>query len=94
MLKEINVHAGAVDVGSESFAVAVYGGGARIFGTFTCDLQRVLEFFKDNGIKTVAMEATDDHAVTQPAALSCGAEPGCQPARPAFLDPVLRSGWH
>lgn len=58
MLKEINTHAGAVDVGSETFHAAVYAGSMKVFGTFTRDLQAVLEFFKENGVTTVAMEAT------------------------------------
>jgi hypothetical protein len=58
MLKEINAHAGAVNVGSETFHAAVYAGPMKVFGTFTRDLQAVLGFFKDNGVTTVAMEAT------------------------------------
>lgn len=58
MLKEINPHAGAVDVGSESFHSAVHGGPVKVFGTLTRDLQRVLEFFQQNKVDTVAMEAT------------------------------------
>lgn len=58
MLKEINPHAGAVDVGSEQFHAAVYAGQVKVFGTFTADLQKVLEFFKNNAVDTVAMEST------------------------------------
>jgi transposase len=58
MLQEINPHAGALDVGSETFHAAVYDGPMKIFGTFTRDLQAVLGFFKENGVTTVAMEAT------------------------------------
>jgi len=58
MLKEINIHAGAVDVGSETFHAAVYDGPMQVFGTFTRDLKAVLEFFQQNGTQTVAMEAT------------------------------------
>src|SRR2546428_4379122 len=58
MLREINPHAGAVDVGSENFYAAVYGGPVQVFGTFTRDLQQVLEFFKNNGVNSAAMEAT------------------------------------
>ncbi len=58
MLKEINLHAGAVDIGSENFHAAVYGGAVRVFGTFTRDLQAVLEFFQEHEVNTVAMEAT------------------------------------
>ena len=58
MLKEINIHAGAVDVGSETFHAAVYDGPMKVWGTFTRDLQAVLKFFQENGVRTVAMEAT------------------------------------
>lgn len=58
MLKEINPHAGAVDLGSENFHAAVYAGVVRVFGTFTCELQKVLEWFQEHGVSTVAMEAT------------------------------------
>jgi len=58
MLPEINPHAGAVDVGSENFHAAVYAGEVKVFGTFTCELKGVLEFFKKQGVETVAMEAT------------------------------------
>lgn len=58
MLKEINPRAGAVDVGSETFHAAVYGGEVKVFATFTRDLSAVLEFFKKAGVQTVAMEAT------------------------------------
>lgn len=58
MLKEINPHAGAVDVGSETFHAAVYEGPTKVFGTFTCDLLSVAMYFKENGVQTVAMEAT------------------------------------
>src|SRR5262249_23320189 len=58
MLQEINPHAGAVDVGSEHFHAAVYGGPMEIFGTFTRDLERVKVFFQKQGVQTVAMEAT------------------------------------
>jgi hypothetical protein len=40
MLKEINIHVGAVDVGSESLHAAVYNGPVRVFRTFTSDLHR------------------------------------------------------
>lgn len=58
MLKEINIHAGAVDVGSETFHAAVYDGPVKVFGTFTSDLQAVVKFFQENSVQTVAMEAT------------------------------------
>ena len=58
MLKEINVHAAAVDVGSECLHAAVYNGPVKVFSSFTADLYEVVKFFKDHGVTTVAMEAT------------------------------------
>jgi transposase len=58
MLKTINIHAGAMDVGSEHLHVAVYNGPTRVFGTFTSQLYEVARFLKEQGVTTVAMEAT------------------------------------
>ncbi len=58
MLKEINIHVGAVDVGSERLHAAVYGGPTRVFSTFTSDLHKLARFFKEHGVSSVAMEAT------------------------------------
>lgn len=58
MLKEVNVHTGAIDVGSERLHAAVYGGPTRVFSTFTSDLHKLAEFFKEHGVSSVAMEAT------------------------------------
>lgn len=58
MLKEINVHAGAVDVGSESLHAAVYNGPVKVFSSFTGDLYEVVKFFQVHRVTTVAMEAT------------------------------------
>lgn len=58
MLKEINVHAGAVDVGSEYMHVAVYSGPTKVFTTMTSQLYEIATFFKEQGVTTVVMEAT------------------------------------
>ncbi len=58
MLKEMNVHVGAIDVGSERLHAAVYGGPTHVFATFTSELQRLAGFFKEHGVTSVAMEAT------------------------------------
>jgi len=58
MLKEINVHAGAVDVGSEYMHVAVYNGPTKVFTTMTSQLYEIAKFFKEQGVTTVVMEAT------------------------------------
>src|SRR5688572_6744246 len=58
MLKEINVHAGAVDVGSEFLHAAVYNGPLQVFSTFTGQLYEMAKFFKEHGVTNVAREAT------------------------------------
>lgn len=58
MLKELNIHVGAIDVGSERLHAAVYDGPTRVFSTFTSDLQKLVEFFKEHGVASVALEAT------------------------------------
>jgi len=58
MLKEINIHVGAIDVGSECLHVAIYNGPVRVFRTFTCELYQVVDFLKEHAVKSVAMEAT------------------------------------
>jgi len=57
-LQIINQHAAGVDVGSESLHVSIAGGAAKIFGTMTADLYAVREYFKAEGVTSVAMEAT------------------------------------
>ena len=58
MLKEINLHAGAVDVGSEYMHVAVYNGPTTVFTTMTSQLYEIAKFFKEQAVTTVVMEAT------------------------------------
>lgn len=58
----VHPNAGAVDIGDSIHAVAVPAGRAevscRIFGSFTCDLDSIVEWFKECGVDTVAMEST------------------------------------
>jgi transposase len=58
MMDQINLHAGAVDVGSELLYTAVHGGPVQVFKTFTADLHKLVEFFAVHKVTTVAMEAT------------------------------------
>jgi len=50
--------AAAIDVGSEQLHVSIAGDSPKVFGTFTGDLHKLIEWLKSNGVKTVAMEAT------------------------------------
>ena len=58
----VHPNAGAVDIGDRMHAVAVPPGrdevSCRIFDSFTCDLNSIVEWFKECGVDTVAMEST------------------------------------
>jgi transposase len=61
-LKQLNVDAAGIDVGSRQHFVAVPPGRdlvmVRTFGTFTADLHALADWLTHCGIKTVAMEST------------------------------------
>jgi transposase len=57
-LPVLDPKAAAIDVGSESLHVSVGGDAPKVFGTFTGDLERLREWFKEQQVRTVAMEAT------------------------------------
>jgi transposase len=50
--------AAGVDVGSERLYVSIGGELPRVFGTMTRDVQELVSYFKQQGVRTVAMEAT------------------------------------
>ena len=58
MLKTINPHAAAIDVGSEKLFVAVVDQAVQVFDTFTQSLQALCGHLLNAGVTTVAMEAT------------------------------------
>lgn len=47
-----------VDVGSEQMFVSIAGGPPEVFGAVTSELHRLRDWFKERGVKSVAMEAT------------------------------------
>ena len=61
-LKQVNLDAAGVDIGSASHFVSVPEGRddvtVREFKTFTADLYELADWLKDCKIKTVAMEST------------------------------------
>lgn len=57
-LSVINPKAAAIDVGSEQLHVSVAGDEPVVFGTFTHEVYRLRDYFKAQGVNTVAMEAT------------------------------------
>ena len=50
--------AAAIDVGSETLHVSIAGDAPRVFGTFTSNLEALRDWFQEQGVRTVAMEAT------------------------------------
>ncbi len=57
-LPVLNPKAAAIDVGSEKLHVSIAGDSPKVFGTFTGDLERLRDWFREQGVNTVAMEAT------------------------------------
>ena len=57
-LPVLDPKAAAIDVGSEKLHVSVAGDAPKVFGTFTGDLEALREWFGQQGVRTVAMEAT------------------------------------
>jgi len=47
-----------IDVGSETLHVSVAGGAPRVFGTMTRDVGQVVSWLQEQGVRSVAMEAT------------------------------------
>ncbi len=62
-LKQINLNAAGIDVGSSELWVCVPEGRAekavRVFQTFTRDLHEIAHWLKACGVTTMAMESTD-----------------------------------
>jgi transposase len=50
--------AAAIDVGSERLHVSIAGDAPKVFGTFTGDLETLRDWFKQEEVRSVAMEAT------------------------------------
>ncbi len=57
-LQVLDPTAAAIDVGSEQLHVSVAGGPPKIFGTTTGQLHALRDWLKENGVRSVAMEAT------------------------------------
>lgn len=57
-LPMINPDAAGVDVGSEKLFVSVRGQEPKVFLSVTSDMQKLCQYLKNQGVRTVAMEAT------------------------------------
>lgn len=61
-LSKVNKNAAGVDIGATEIVACVSGGDevqlVRAFGNYTIDLKAIGEWFREHGVKTVAMEST------------------------------------
>jgi transposase len=57
-LPVLDPKAAAIDVGSEKLHVSIAGDTPKVFGTFTGDLEALRDWFQEQGVRTVALEAT------------------------------------
>lgn len=57
-LPVLDATAAAIDVGSETLHTSIAGGPPKVFGTVTSQLHALRDWLKENGVRTVAMEAT------------------------------------
>jgi transposase len=57
-LPVLDATAAAIDVGSEQLHVSIAGGPPKVFGTTTGQLHALRDWLKENGARSVAMEAT------------------------------------
>ena len=57
-LPVLDPKAAAIDVGSEKLHVSIAGDVPKVFGTFTGDLENLRAYFKEQQVRSVAMEAT------------------------------------
>jgi len=57
-LPVLDPKAAAIDVGGEKLHVSLAGDTPHVFGTFTGELERLRDWFKEQGVTSVALEAT------------------------------------
>src|SRR6185437_2753408 len=57
-LPVLDPKAAAIDVGSERLHVSIAGDAPKVFGTFTGDVEALRDWFHQQAVRTVAMEAT------------------------------------
>lgn len=54
----LNDRAAGIDVGSETLHVSIGGESPQVFGTMTCDLNRLKDYLVEQSVRTAALEAT------------------------------------
>lgn len=57
-LPVLDPKAAAIDVGSEKLHVSIAGDTPKVFGTFTGELESLRDWFQEQGVHSVALEAT------------------------------------
>ena len=57
-LTVLDPNAAAIDIGSEQMHASIAGGTPKVFGATTGQLYALRDWLKENGVRTVAMEAT------------------------------------
>jgi hypothetical protein len=64
-LPVFNAYAAGIDIGDTMHCVAIANGldshEVKTTSAFTCDLQEIVRYLQENGIKTVAMESTGNY---------------------------------
>lgn len=60
-MEKIRTNAAGLDIGSRQVFVSLEGKVVKSFETFTGDLESLSRYLKDNGVTTVAMEATGNY---------------------------------
>lgn len=63
MIQKVHLHSAGIDIGSRSIFIGIEGKEVVSFGTFTSEFKKAATYLKENGIKTVAMEATGSYWV-------------------------------
>lgn len=62
-MKKIYLHTAGIDIGSRSIYIGIEGKEVMSFGTFTSDFRDAIIYLKENGVTSVAMEATGSYWV-------------------------------
>jgi transposase len=57
-LPVLDPKAAAIDVGSEKLYISIAGDTPKVFGTFTGELESLRDWFQEQGVHSVALEAT------------------------------------
>ncbi|WP_343851202.1 IS110 family transposase [Algoriphagus jejuensis] len=60
-MEKIHLHSAGIDIGSRSIYIGVEGKPVRSFGTFTSEFHQAVDYLRENGVLTVAMEATGSY---------------------------------